>query len=168
MANNTRRQLTFFIQKNDAKPIEDIRSRFNPRQSELINSHVTLCRDDEIKDIFKVLKNLTQLDQKTINIKFGKVIRFEKGQGVLIPAIIENDAFQELRLKILKGVVEKPKPQEPHITLMHPRNSTCTDNIFEAIETANLPKELNFKTISLIEQVNGARWTILKTFDLSN
>ena len=167
MTDITKRQLTLFVQKNDAPHIEDVRSKFNPRQSELINSHVTLCREDEIEDIGKVLHNLTQLNQKTINIKFGQVTRFDNGKGVLIPATTENEEFQELRQKVLKGVVDKPRRQEPHITLMHPRNSNCTDKIFVAIEKANLPTQLNFKTISLIEQVNGGQWTVLKTFDLT-
>ena len=166
MTDITRRQLTLFVQKNDVQHIEDVRSKFNPRQSELINSHVTLCREDEIEDIGKVLHNLTQLNQKTINIKFGQVTRFDNGKGVLIHATTENEEFQELRQKVLKGVVDKPRRQEPHITLMHPRNSNCTDKIFEAIEKANLPTQLNFKTISFIEQVNGGQWTVLKTFDL--
>lgn len=64
------------------------------------------------------------------------------------------------------GVVDKPRRQEPHITLMHPRNSNCTDKIFEIIENVNLPTQLNFKTISLIEQINGRQWTVLKIFYL--
>jgi len=155
VTDNTRRQLTLFVQKNDAQDIEHIRSKFNPRQSELINSHITLCREDEIEDLGKVLHNLTQLNQTTLNIKFGQVTRFENGNGVLIPATSENAEIQELRQKILKGVVDKPRRQEPHVTLMHRRNSKCTDKIFEAIEKANFPTQLNFKTISLIKQVNG-------------
>ncbi len=166
MTDNTRRQLTLFVQKKDAKNIEDVRSKFNPRQSELIDSHVTLCREDEIAGIDKVLHNLTHLKQKTFCIKFGQVTRFDNGKGVLIPATIENEEFQELRQKVLMGVLNKPRRQEPHITLMHPRNSNCTDKIFEIIENVNLPTQLNFKTISLIEQINGGQWTVLKTFDL--
>ncbi len=166
MTNHTRRQLTLFVQRKDAKDIEDVRSKFNAIQSELIDSHVTLCREDEIADIDKVLYNLAQLVQKTISIKFGHVVRFEDSKGVLLPTATENEEFQELRQKILKGLVNNPRRQEPHITLMHPRNSTCTDKIFETIEKTNLPAQLNFKTISLIEQVNGGRWNVLKTFDL--
>lgn len=163
---NIRRQLTLFVRQTDAEQIEKIRQKFNPIQSELIDCHVTLCRDDEIENIDKVLNNLTQLRQKSISIIFGQVTRFENGKGVFIPATIENEEFQELRQKVLNGVVNKPKRHEPHITLMHPRNSSCTDSIFEEIEKENLPSKLNFKTISLIEQINGGQWTILKTIDL--
>jgi len=163
---NTRRQLTLFVQRKDAKNIEDVRRKLNPRQSELIDSHVTLCREDEIADIDKVLHNLTHLHQKAVCIKFGQVARFDNGKGVLIPATTENEVFQELRQKVLKGVVDKQRRQEPHLTLMHPRNSNCTDKIFEIIEKVNLPTQLNFKTISLIQQIKGGQWTVLKTFDL--
>ncbi|MEO8404396.1 MAG: 2'-5' RNA ligase family protein [Chitinophagaceae bacterium] len=167
MTDIIRRQLTLFIQKNDGQYIEDIRSKFNPLQSELINSHVTLCREDEIEDIGKILYNLTHLNQKEINVKFGQVAKFDNGKGALIPGTAENEEFQELRQKVLKGVGVKPRRHEPHITLMHPRNSNCTDMIFEAIEKAKLPAQLIFNTISLIEQVNGEHWTVVKTFDLS-
>lgn len=162
-----RRQLTLFVQKHKAQTIEKVRTRFNLRQSELINSHVTLCREDEIEDLEKVLQNLQQLTQKSITIKFGPVIRFENSKGVLLPATAENMEFQNLRQKILQGVPDNLRRQDPHITLMHPRNSKFTNKIFEAIQKANLPNQLNFKTISLIEQVNGGPWTILKTFDLT-
>lgn len=49
---------------------------------------------------------------------------------------------------------------------MHPGNAACTDEIFEAIRQAPLPGSLQFKIIPLIEQVNGRRWTIVRTFDL--
>jgi len=49
---------------------------------------------------------------------------------------------------------------------MHPRNSTCTDKIFEEIEQVNLPSQLIFKSISLIEQVDGGQWETLKTFKI--
>jgi hypothetical protein len=78
-----RRQLTLFVQKNDAKNIEDIRCKFDPVQSRLINSHVTLCREDEIENIDQVLHNLTHLEQKKINIKFGQVARFNNAKVFL-------------------------------------------------------------------------------------
>jgi 2'-5' RNA ligase len=166
VTDNTRRQLTLFVQKKNAKNIEDVRSKFNPKQRKLIDSHVTLCREDEIADMDKVLHNLTYLKQKIVCIKFGQVTRFDNGKGVLIPATGVNEEFQELRKKILTGVVDKPRRQEPHITLVHPINSNLTDKIFEIIENVNLPTQLNFKTISLIEQIPGGQWTVLKIFDL--
>jgi 2'-5' RNA ligase len=54
----------------------------------------------------------------------------------------------------------------PHITLMHPRNSTCTNTIFEGINKINLPTQLKFNKISLIEQHNDESWNILQEFQL--
>ncbi len=103
MTNNIRKQLTLFVENEDAVSIEEVRKEFNLRQSELINSHVTLCREDEIENIDKVLLNLTQRNRKIITIKFGQVTRFDNGKGVLIPATTENKEFYELRQKVLKG-----------------------------------------------------------------
>jgi hypothetical protein len=81
-----RQQLTLFVEKRDSEAIEAIRKKFNPRQSELISCHVTLCRESEIKNIDKVLDNLNTIDQNAITILFGQVTRFDNGKGVLIPA----------------------------------------------------------------------------------
>ncbi|MEJ7694403.1 2'-5' RNA ligase family protein [Daejeonella sp.] len=165
---NIRRQLTLFVKQTDAETIEKVRKKFNPRQSELISCHVTLCREDELEDIDQVLNNLKQLKQKIINIKFGRVIRFDNGKGVLIPAAIENPEFQELRQRLLAGIVDKPRLQEPHITLMHPRNSTCTDSIFEQILKTKIPNKLTFNRISVIEQEGDNIWKIIKEIELLN
>jgi 2'-5' RNA ligase len=165
VTNIIRRQLTLFVNQKEAETIEQIRQRFNPRQFELIKAHVTLCREDEIHDIDRVVANLSRLTQANIVIEFGKVARFDNGKGLLLPATIGNFEFQELRKAILIGLIDNPRKQEPHITLMHPRNSTCTDNIFLEIERQSLPTRLEFGTISLIEQENGGKWRVLQEFE---
>ena len=55
---------------------------------------------------------------------------------------------------------------EHHITLMHPRNSICTDEIFKNIQETDLPSSLTFDNISLIEQVDGGEWQTLKVYKL--
>jgi 2'-5' RNA ligase len=158
--------LTLFLTQKDAIQLEAIRAKYNSEQRKLIDCHVTLCREDEVVSIDKVLRNLNNLKQKSIAIEFGQVIRFENDKGVMIPSKGNNDQFRKLRQQILKGLVNNPRKHKPHITLIHPRNATCTDSIFETIANANLPMKLNLKTISLIEQVDNGKWETLKTFDL--
>lgn len=166
MKNKIRRQLTLFINKADAAQIEEIRSRYNPQQQQLIDAHVTLCREDEIANIDSILDNLKNINQKTITLFFGQPIRFDNDTGVLMPAAGANEAFHLLRKQVLHGLIHNPKQHEPHITLMHPRNSTCTDEIFEAIKKVTLPKKFSFNSISLIEQVDDGQWKTLNTFTL--
>lgn len=166
MTNNIRRQLTLFVKEKDAETIEQVRKKFNPIQFELIKSHVTLCREDEIQNLEQVITNLSFLTQTEIVIEFGKIARFDNGKGLLLPATTDNTEFQKLRKQILVGLTDNPRNQEPHITLMHPRNSTCTDNIFGQIEKLSFPTKLEFKIISLIEQKDGRQWKILQEFEL--
>lgn len=166
MTINIRRQLTLFVDPKDAEVIEQVRQEFNPRQSELIKSHVTLCREDEIEDLETVIVNLSNLRSTEVEIVFGKAIRFANGKGVLIPAMPDHIKFQELRRQILSGLFDNPGLQEPHITLMHPRNSTCTDDIYKEICKFDFPTTLLFKKIDLIEQMNGGQWRTLQTFPL--
>lgn len=168
MTFNIRRQLTLFVEPTDAVTIEQIRQEFNPRQFELIKAHVTLCREDEIENLEQVISNLFLLTQtrQNIFIEFDKVARFDNGKGLFLPAINDNEEFDNLRRQVLIGLIDNPRKQEAHITLMHPRNSTCTDNIFKQVETINLPTKLNFRKISLIEQKNGGQWKILQEFNL--
>ena len=166
MENNIRQQLTLFVPRKDAIEIELIRNRYNHIQHNLIDSHVTLCREDEIVDIDQVLCNLKMIDLSSITINFGKPVRFENGNGVLLPAYGINEQFHELRKKVLTGLLNIVRHHEPHITLLHPRNSTFNKEVFKAIQKANLPANLNFDTISLIEQINGSKWRIKNEFKL--
>lgn len=166
MAIHIRRQLTLFVDPKDAGTIEQVRQEFNPIQFELIKSHVTLCREDEIENLEQVLSNLHSLTLEEIVIEFGKATRFDNGRGIFLPAILENARFQELRRQILIGLNDNPRKQEAHITLMHPRNSTCTDAIARQIESLSLPNQLRFERISLIEQEDGGQWKILQEFEL--
>ncbi len=166
MDNNIRQQLTLFVDKKDAHEIESIRKKFNPGQQQLIDSHVTLCREDEIANIDKVLDNLQNLDIPAITIQFGQPIRFDNNKGVLLPASGYNEQFHHLREKVLIGLSIQVHRHEPHITLMHPRNANCTHEIFEEIQTVTLPVSLKFDTVSLIEQIDGGQWQIIKTFNL--
>ena len=93
------------------------------------------------------------MTQTEILIKFGEVARFEDGKGLLIPAMTENAEFQELRKQTLVGLTDNPRKQEPHITLMHPRNSTCTDTIFGQIQKINFPTKLEFKELPLLNKM---------------
>jgi hypothetical protein len=159
-----RQQLTLFISKTEATVFENIRKLFNPVQHALIAAHVTLCRDEEMAEPQKLLASLRQLRHQPLTIHFGNVARFAAGRGVLIPAEGDNSAFQQLRKKILQGIVETPALHQPHITLMHPRNSTCTDEIFAQIEKQRFPASITFGQISLIEQEEGKQWKVLDTF----
>ncbi len=162
--------MTLFPEPADVLIIEQIRQEFNPRQFELIKAHVTLCREDELENLEQVLSNLLMLvqTQEKFYIEFGKVARFDNGKGLFLPATNDNIQFENLRRQVLNGLIDHPRKQEAHITLMHPRNSTCTDHIFELVEKINLPAKLEFKQISLIEQENGGPWKTLKTFEFKN
>ena len=160
---STRQQLTLFVSPGD-DVIETIRATFNPIQHSLIAAHVTLCREDEIEPIEQVVENILTLRYKDpLYITLKPMQRFNNGKGVLVPA--ENsDEFQFLRRSVLKGIQNNPRHHDPHITLMHPRNSTCTDTIFTQLKTYTLPDRLYFDTISLIEQCNDGKWSILNQF----
>lgn len=163
-----RLQLTLFVPENSSAAIEEIRSRYNPVQYELIAAHVTLCREDELMELDKVQHNLDQLGFPSITIRFGKPVRFDEGKGVLLPALEAYTTFQELRKAVLKGVIDHPRNHQPHLTLMHPRNSTCSEDMIGEIRKANLPTAILFDQLSLIEQINGGKWKIVKAIKLIN
>lgn len=164
--NNIRRQLTLFLQDN-FETIEKIRQRFNPKQFELIKAHVTLCREDEIGNVDQILNNLSLLNEQKITIRFEKPIRFDNGKGVFLKAHSDIKEFENLRKKILQNIIDEPREQMPHITLMHPRNSTCNDEIFDAINQVIFPSIITFSKISLIEKRKDEEWKVLKNFSLT-
>ena len=78
--------------------IKKIRAEFSPIQFKLIPAHVTLCRENEIEHIEKVIENIISLAPgNPLRIEFDKVERFDNGKGLLIPAKSENTDFNELR-----------------------------------------------------------------------
>jgi len=161
-----RRQLTLFIPEPHNKIIELVRMNFNPIQYSLIKSHVTLCRENELELLDQVLNNLLHLKQPAITIQFIPILRSANGKGALLPATEGQDSFHQLRKSVLDGITNSPMQLQPHITLMHPRNSTCTDALFEQIQKYEFPSEITFTEIAFIEQVNDGMWTTLQTFQL--
>jgi hypothetical protein len=161
----TRKQLTLFVPQHHV--IEEIRERFNPVQHGLITAHITLCREDEIEEIGKVIPNIEKIQLNSpLILKLNAPERFDNGKGVFISAG-PNAQFDALRKRILEGIIASPRPQLPHLTLMHPRNSICNDTIFNQIKTYNLPTSLSFDTISLIEQVDDRPWKILARYQIT-
>ncbi len=162
-AQASRRQLTLFLPHDVSATIEKIRSQYNPVQYRLIRAHVTLCREDEIEDLAQVLSNIRSLDERSVSIRFERPTRFEDGRGVYLPSY-DTEAFDRLRARVLRDVIGAPRKHTPHITLMHPRNSTCDDVIFELICNEEFPRCITFPEISLIEQKNAETWDVLETY----
>ena len=163
--NNKRIQLTLFVNETNSEQIEKVRSKFNPKQFDIIKSHVTLCREDELINLEPIEQNIKKIGSFLVTLNFEKPIRFNEEKGVLLP-VVRYETFQELRKLVLKGLINNPRNSEPHITLMHPRNSSCSDKIFEEINNISFPTQLTFSKISLIEQEMGKKWNIIKEFDL--
>lgn len=76
------------------KLLKIVRQEFNHIQFELIKSHVTLCREDEIQNLDQILTNLAFSKQTEISIEFGNL------QGL----IMEKDFFflQQLQFRVSK------------------------------------------------------------------
>ena len=163
-----RRQLSLFLKK-DHETIERIRAAFNPAQYKLIPAHVTLCREDELDSLEQVKANLTLLHLASpFCLQFSKVVRFPDGKGAMLAAQGANQDFHNLRKRVLQGVIHQPRVHHPHITLLHPRNSTCDVALFERLSEYKLPKKLYFDTLSLIEQGADEKWKILNAYILTN
>ncbi len=162
----TRKQLTLFLDEKEAQAIEALREKYNPAQYQLIASHITLCREDEIADLPRVWQNVEKLHLPSFTLELGKAERFYEGKGVFIPVRDPRQEFKGLRARILRHLPTPPREHSPHITLMHPRNSTCTDQIFEEIRAIALPNSVSLTYISLIEQEMGNVWQTLESYSL--
>jgi hypothetical protein len=165
MNTTTRRQLTLFVDTKYSKEIEKIRQEYNPVQYDLIKAHVTLCREDELENSAQIAENLASLNHEPITIHFDKIIRFSDEQGVCISALPDNSEYHSLRNAILKNT--GMRFPEPHITLMHPRNASCTNEIFETIRRMKFPEQIRFDRISFIEQASGGKWNIVNEYLLT-
>ncbi len=101
-------------------------------------------------------------------MQVGEIKRFSEGRGVLMSIKDEENEFLNLRKLILNNGGSIPREHEPHITIMHPRNSTCNDEIFEEVKKVKWPEKISIKRVSLIEQEIGKKWRVLKEYELKN
>jgi len=159
-----RKQLTLFLNDEESEPIELIRRKFNIHQFKLIDSHITLCREDEIENLDYVLDRVSNIKFSVFEVSLETPKRFYEGKGVFIPVIDSRNHLENLR----KEILPISKIIEPHITIMHPRNSTCTDEIFREILETVIPTKVTLNKISLIEQEIGKKWNVLQTFNMDN
>lgn len=156
---STRRQATLFLSGN--RVIEDIRQRFNREQTRIIEPHVTLCREDEVADWDKLGQLIGKGVQKSVRLDFGMPER--EGDLVWL-SCKDTSEFDRLRSDILGASARK---HSPHITLIHPRNGSCSDEIFDEILELSSPFIHTFNEIAFIEQINGGVWKTTETFELT-
>lgn len=148
----TRRQASLYL--NNAPHIEFVRTRFNPAQAKLIPAHVTLIREDEVADWDELHQRLKDLGDIELALQFGVPKR--EANLVYLPVVGGTDKFDKLRAALLRATTRRK--QNPHLTLIHPRNGICTDAIFEEILAAVSAFQATFTTASLIEQTDGGPW----------
>lgn len=162
---HSRLQMTLFVDEG-REFFESVRIRYNPVQQALIAAHITLCREDELLFLPKVVDNIRGLRPQPLTVTLGPPERFAEGRGLFLPGVGKNDGFHQLRMELLKGVMVNPRYQHPHITLIHPRNGLCTTAIFEELKQYTFPAKLQFQRISLICQQGEQAWQLLEEFHL--
>lgn len=146
-----RRQASLFL--SDQFQIESLRLRYNPVQARLIPAHVTFCREDEVTDWDALRARLESLGPFEIELGFGAPIR--ENNFVFLPVVEGSDQFHEFRCAILG---DDAREQVPHVTIIHPRNGTCTDQIFADITASVSSFQHTFREVMLIEQEGDGVW----------
>lgn len=157
-----RRQATLYLPLPHCVQVESLRSRFNRAQFELIRAHVTLCREDEVLEWDELAARLSRMKTIEVTQEFGMPVR--DGNLVLIPAIGSTESFDSLRHSLLAKDGSSPRKSEPHITLIHPRNGTCDDSVFNEITRESQPFAVVFRAVTFIEQLTSGPWRDLATF----
>ncbi len=151
-----RRQATLYLPLPDSTAIESLRSRFNPVQFELIRAHVTLCREDEVSDWDKFASRLSDLRTIEVTLSFGLPVRDDN--LVYLPATGSTESYDALRSLLLSTRNSLPRKHIPHITIVHPRNGSCSDFVFGEIASQLKPFTATFRSVTLIEQVDDEPW----------
>ena len=156
-----RRQASLYL--TDLPQVESLRLRYNPVQARLIPAHVTLCREDEVSDWDAFRVRLESLCPFRITLEFGSPLR--DNDLVFLPVRSGFDDFQEFRRALLPI---EPREHNPHVTIIHPRNGTCTDEIFAQISATIQPLQVTFREVMLIEQDNGGTWNLVARVGTAN
>lgn len=158
----SRRQATLYLPLPEAAAIERLRSAYNPVQHGLIRAHVTLCREDEVVDWDDLATRLRQIGPISVSLSFGAPIR--SAGLVYLPTVGPTTSFDELRIALLARPGVAVRTHSPHITLVHPRNGSCSDASFAKIEQEYVPFSATFRSVTLIAQADGGPWQDLETY----
>lgn len=152
-----RRQLTLFLPGAVAAHVESVRRIVDPVQSRLIHAHVTLCRDAEVEplDVAAIGAHLHAARPGPLTLRFGPPERFQ-GHGMLLGCTAGQAEFRRLREAFLGAGIERL--ERPHITLAHPRNPKAPGNALTNASVLEHGIAVTFRTVSLVEQVNGDVW----------
>lgn len=143
--------------------IESLRIRHNPLQARLIPAHVTLCREDEVTDWDAFQARLASLCPFEITLGFEAPVRDK--DFVFLPVREGLEEFHQFRSALMQG---EPRKHTPHVTIIHPRNGTCTDPIFREISASIAPFTCTFREVMLIEQVGDGVWNKIAQVGISH
>jgi hypothetical protein len=154
-----RRQVTLFVPREAADAIESIRSVVDPIQKRLIPAHVTVCRDGETASLAEGHLCRCARANPSVSLQFTELEQLG-GHGILLSCSHEQKGFDRLRSTLLGPTAVSKRA---HITLAHPRNPRAPGNVFSNVR-AELPIQITFTEISLIEQCDDSPWTVLQTF----
>lgn len=160
-----RRQVTLYVPPPVKARIDAIRERYNPAQHALIAAHVTLCRDEDDIDWEALERRAEWMSPFEVRLRFGAPVKEEN--LVYLPVVGSTAAFDALRCEVL----EDPhcRRQEPHITLVHPRNGTCTDKAFAELHALfETGLEVTFEQFTLIRQIDGGPWENRRSFPVGD
>jgi hypothetical protein len=156
-----RRQASLYL--TNVPHIESLRRRFDPTQARLIPTHVTLCREDEVKDWDAFRARLQSLCPFEISLEFGDPVR--EDNFVFLPVREGFNDFHAFRRALL---TDEPRIHIPHVTIIHPRNGTCTDQIFTEISESIPPLQFTFREVMLVEQEDGDVWKLIARVGTAN
>ena len=90
------------------------------------------------------------------------------GDLVYIPCAGSTRAFDNLRGMLLGTYPAIPRKHIPHITLIHPRNGSCSDGDFASVISVSEPFSYTFEEVAFIQQEDGGIWETVETFQLSD
>ncbi len=162
MTATSRRQATLFLRATASAKVEGLRARFNAVQHGLIRAHVTLLREDEVRDWDVVASRLNARGPTLVSLSFGAPVRDR--DLVYLPTAGSTESFDRLRAELLAEGFGPIRAHAPHITLVHPRNATCSDAEFDAICRIYEPFSATFDAVTFIEQTAGEPWKELAAF----
>jgi hypothetical protein len=154
-----RRQVTLFVPREQAAAIEAIRSVVDPIQKRLIPAHVTVCRDEETASLAEEHLYGCARAIPPVSLQFVELEQLG-GHGILLNCSHDQGCFDVLRTTLLGSTAVSKRA---HITLAHPRNPRASGNVISEVRI-ELPIQITFTEISLIEQRDDRPWTVLQTF----
>jgi 2'-5' RNA ligase len=162
-----RHHATVLLDPERSKPVEILRSRWDPQMSQQIAAHVTLIYPEEVADPAELDEVVRAAVARTAPFRVALREAFFAGSpadGVFLHVEDVDGGIASFRTETVPAprAIEFP----PHVTIVHPRTSVLGEQAWRSVAATHLRTEFMVTEVATTAS-DGNRWQIVQRLPLT-